>query len=203
MSDERKPTDAEQAGAEILGIIIEGTNIEIADSVSTHEHEVRRELSTVFAHDQQAVVSIIQKCRDKKKFFPLGDNHHNALACPYCNGPLKDEIERLKEELDKFNVPISENEIDKIIAGVKSAEQFEENKIREKDSEIDQLKQQLAKHQWSGTAFGDYGSTARECPECGGLHPDDALNNGGGNYTHGKGHKPDCQLEQQLIEGGD
>jgi hypothetical protein len=25
------------------------------------------------------------------------DNHHNALACGYCAGPLKDELERLKK----------------------------------------------------------------------------------------------------------
>ena len=37
----------------------------------------------------------------EEKFLPLGDNHHNALACPYCNGPLKEENERLKQQLAK------------------------------------------------------------------------------------------------------
>lgn len=52
----------------------------------------------------------------------------------------------------------------------------------------------LRRHQWSGTAYGNYGSTARRCPECGGIHPDDSLNNGGGNYLRGTGHRPGCEL---------
>ena len=52
----------------------------------------------------------------------------------------------------------------------------------------------LRRHQWAGVAHGSYGSSARKCPECGGLHPDDALNAGGGQYILGDGHKPDCQL---------
>ena len=66
MSDERKPSDAEQAAAEILAIIIGKTYIEVSDSVSTHEYEVRQEFSVLFAHDQQAVVSIIDKCLAEK-----------------------------------------------------------------------------------------------------------------------------------------
>lgn len=30
-------------------------------------------------------------------FRPLGDNHHNALACPYCNGPIKELVNDLVE----------------------------------------------------------------------------------------------------------
>ena len=58
----------------------------------------------------------------------------------------------------------------------------------------------LRKHQWAGTAYGGYGSTARKCPECGGLHPDDSLNNGGGSYTHGLGHNSGCELFACICE---
>ena len=51
----------------------------------------------------------------------------------------------------------------------------------------------LEKHQWSGTAYGNYG-TARICPECLGIHPEDALNNDCGNYVLGKGHKLGCKF---------
>lgn len=30
------------------------------------------------------------------------DNHHNALACGYCAGPLKDELTRLRSQLEKL-----------------------------------------------------------------------------------------------------
>ena len=30
------------------------------------------------------------------------DNHHNALLCPYCNGPIKDEITRLQAENEQL-----------------------------------------------------------------------------------------------------
>lgn len=52
----------------------------------------------------------------------------------------------------------------------------------------------LRRHQWSATAYGNFGSTARMCPECGGIHPLDCLNNGGGKYITGKGHKDGCEL---------
>jgi hypothetical protein len=29
------------------------------------------------------------------------DNHHNALACGYCGGPLKDELLRLQAEVER------------------------------------------------------------------------------------------------------
>jgi hypothetical protein len=29
------------------------------------------------------------------------DNHHNALACGYCSGPLKDELLRLQAEVER------------------------------------------------------------------------------------------------------
>jgi hypothetical protein len=57
----------------------------------------------------------------------------------------------------------------------------------------------LKKHQWSDTAYGSYGSTARRCPECGGQCPQDSLNLGGGRYEKGEGHKEDCKLKK-LIE---
>ena len=52
----------------------------------------------------------------------------------------------------------------------------------------------LIDNQYSRTAHGGYGSTARACRECGGLHPHDALNNGGGDYTRGEGHKAGCKF---------
>lgn len=40
------------------------------------------------------------KLKASRRVYEL-DNHHNALACGYCVGPLKDELERLKKlELD-------------------------------------------------------------------------------------------------------
>lgn len=33
------------------------------------------------------------------------DNHHNALACGYCSGPLKDELLRLREQQKQLTPP--------------------------------------------------------------------------------------------------
>ena len=57
----------------------------------------------------------------------------------------------------------------------------------------------LAKHQWADTAHGAYGSTARRCPECKGINPEDSLNDGGGRRTHGKGHQPGCAIAEALA----
>jgi hypothetical protein len=67
---------------------------------------------------------------------------------------------------------------------------------------IDEYLVLLCKHQWAGTAHGGYGTTARKCPECGGIHPDDSLNNGGGSYTSGTGHKPDCRIALAIAKVG-
>jgi hypothetical protein len=31
---------------------------------------------------------VAQKYVDMQRFLPLGDNHHNAQACPYCRGTM-------------------------------------------------------------------------------------------------------------------
>jgi hypothetical protein len=54
-------------------------------------------------------------------------------------------------------------------------------------------KELLAKHQWAGTAHGSY-NTARKCPECNGIHPDDGLVLSSGRTELGTGHKPDCAI---------
>ena len=61
----------------------------------------------------------------------------------------------------------------------------------------------IKKHQWSGTAYGSGGSTARRCPDCGGIHPDDALHLGGGQYEIGKGHKADCIIALAISTGNE
>ena len=38
----------------------------------------------------------------QREFLPMGDNHHNALKCPYCSGPLKDENVRLNKEIEQL-----------------------------------------------------------------------------------------------------
>ena len=56
----------------------------------------------------------------------------------------------------------------------------------------------LRELEWSGRAYGAYGSTARKCSLCDGIKPGDSLNDGGGRHTEGKGHKEGCRLEAFL-----
>ena len=63
-------------------------------------------------------------------------------------------------------------------------------------------REMLERHQWDGTAYGQYGSTARRCIECHGIHPDDNLHHGQGSYQHGTGHTPQCMLYRLLVFDG-
>lgn len=59
----------------------------------------------------------------------------------------------------------------------------------------------LEKHQWAGTSYGSYGSTARTCPECGGMHPKDSIHLGRpGKHREGQGHEESCLLKATLEE---
>lgn len=40
----------------------------------------------------------LARCEGSRRVHEL-DNHHNALACGYCNGPLKDGLTQLQSEL--------------------------------------------------------------------------------------------------------
>lgn len=43
-----------------------------------------------------------ERQRDEAKYAPVGDNHHNAAACPYCRPQFDKRIERLTEALRKY-----------------------------------------------------------------------------------------------------
>ena len=56
-------------------------------------------------YDEEKWVHAEDYDRDIKaaKFAPLGDNHHNAAQCPYCNPKYTEQaktIERLRAELE-------------------------------------------------------------------------------------------------------
>ena len=36
-------------------------------------------------HDAASTITALREEVRRARFAPLGDNHHNALACPYCN----------------------------------------------------------------------------------------------------------------------
>lgn len=40
----------------------------------------------------------LAQCEGSRRVHEL-DNHHNAMACGYCAGPLKDELTRLQSQL--------------------------------------------------------------------------------------------------------
>ena len=52
--------------------------------------------------------------------------------------------------------------------------------------------------QWSATAHSYHRSTARRCPICKGIHPDDGLVRFWGSFMAGKGHRSDCKLSAIL-----
>lgn len=43
----------------------------------------------------RSLLTRLEQCEGSRRVHEL-DNHHNALACGYCNGPLKDELLRLQ-----------------------------------------------------------------------------------------------------------
>jgi hypothetical protein len=47
---------------------------------------VRRDLAKYGITVRRLVATIaeVERERDEARFSPLGDNHHNAAACPYC-----------------------------------------------------------------------------------------------------------------------
>lgn len=51
--------------------------------------------------------------RDEARFMPMGDNHHNAAACPYCGDPLRaarsriEALERILKRIDAALAPQS------------------------------------------------------------------------------------------------
>lgn len=55
--------------------------------------------------------------------------------------------------------------------------------------------------QWSGTTHGYYRSTARCCPICKGIHPDDGIVKWWGGFVTGNGHRLDCKLSTILSLG--
>jgi hypothetical protein len=75
--------------------------------------------------------------------------------------------------------------------------------MREKQMEIDRLRDLLETYQWAGTAYGAMGDTVARCPECKGIHPNGSLHVGGGKYKKGEGHKPGCSIAKALVEGRD
>ncbi|MCH7839558.1 MAG: hypothetical protein IID38_04915 [Planctomycetes bacterium] len=64
----------------------------------------------------------------EEKFLPLGDNHHNALACPYCNGPLKEE----NEQLQKANCQYSDELEQSAKGNVTKRKEIERLKLNER-----------------------------------------------------------------------
>lgn len=49
-----------------------------------HSEELCTEAATELAR-LQAENEALRRERDEARFSPIGDNHHNALKCPYCN----------------------------------------------------------------------------------------------------------------------
>lgn len=60
------------------------------------------------------------------------DNHHNALACGYCSGPLRDEVERLQSQMRELTE--ERQQMEQIIGG-KSFRERAVQAIREKGEE--------------------------------------------------------------------
>lgn len=51
----------------------------------------------LFQQDLRAVLADnarLARERDEARFAPMGDNHHNAAACPYCNPKLREMIDK-------------------------------------------------------------------------------------------------------------
>lgn len=54
----------------------------------------------VLCQTVRALRERLAACEGSRRVHEL-DNHHNALACGYCSGPLKDELTRLKKLMEK------------------------------------------------------------------------------------------------------
>jgi hypothetical protein len=39
--------------------------------------------------------------RDEARFSPMGDNHHNAAACPYCRPEVEAERDQSRKQVEK------------------------------------------------------------------------------------------------------
>lgn len=63
----------------------EGFGIELVKRLVLPMVEERsREPGDAWHQAADAILSLIRE-RDEARFRPLGDNHHNAWACPHCN----------------------------------------------------------------------------------------------------------------------
>ncbi|MBK8916335.1 MAG: hypothetical protein IPM64_17360 [Phycisphaerales bacterium] len=112
--------------------------------------------------------------------------------------------ERLHEVVESLSLDIVNDPFTKLLAHCIAAKEHCDAlkaELAAVTAEREALYNMLDAHQWSGTAYGGYGSTARRCPECLGMHPEDFLNDGGGKYVYayGKGHKPGCPLNAALA----
>lgn len=59
--------------------------------------EIIREALEAATQAQRELLEEVRKQRDEARFSPLGDNHHNAAACPYCNPKLEAQREQLEQ----------------------------------------------------------------------------------------------------------
>lgn len=65
------------------------------------ENNDEKEYSNSLALKYTVLEQRLAQCEGSRRVHEL-DNHHNALACSYCAGPLKDELMRLKSIVEKL-----------------------------------------------------------------------------------------------------
>jgi hypothetical protein len=48
---------------------------------------------------REAAEIVVDRVADILRYAPMGDNHHNAAACPHCRGELRGDVHRQAENL--------------------------------------------------------------------------------------------------------
>ncbi|HEU4509052.1 MAG TPA: hypothetical protein VFR78_12475 [Pyrinomonadaceae bacterium] len=62
------------------------------------QNQTQAESITYFQENEKSLRARLAQCEGSRRVHEL-DNHHNALACGYCAGPLKDELTRIQAQL--------------------------------------------------------------------------------------------------------
>jgi hypothetical protein len=89
--------DPEERVGEAISDLVsrEAANRWAHNSLAQTEGEVRLAETVAALYDR---LSEAIDDRNRAKFMPIGDNHHNGLMCPYCN-PDRDSWESLKARI--------------------------------------------------------------------------------------------------------
>lgn len=75
----------------------------VTDELEVADDALERQVTLIadLRSENAALREQLARCEGSRRVHEL-DNHHNALACSYCSGPLKDELLRLQAITEKL-----------------------------------------------------------------------------------------------------